>query len=383
MTSSLDDNRTRTAKYVSACLLYSETANLNVCTLSFRATGALLLLPLFLLLVLSGCDKPTKSSAQAELIVVSYGGGAYQDSHKKSFVEPFAELTGRKVSSVVWGAEYQKLKTMVDSGKVTWDVVEVTSAQFARGSSEGLFETLTVTPHDGSFLPNTVFKNGVANVYWATVIAYKSSSFSANPPKTWADFWDVGNFPGPRALYDDPRGNLEFALLADGVPLGKLYPLDVDRAFKKLDQIKPHVRVWWGDGSQPVQLLLNGTVALSAAWNGRIFASEQARKELGYSWNGAALELDYWVVPRGSSNRDAASRFILFASSPYTLARQAEMIAYGPVNTTALDFVTPSVRRSLPTFPDNRNVSFVVDANWWAANEEAVKTRWLAWKAAK
>lgn len=353
------------------------------CVPSLRASRTVLLLLLSLLLALSGCNKPATPSATSELTVVSYGGGAYQESHKKYFCQPFADLTGIKVNSVVWSADYPKLKSMVESGKVTWDVVEVTAAQFARGNSEKLYEDLTVTPRDGSFVTNTVLKNGVANVYWATVIAYKRSSFPGNPPKTWADFWNVDSFPGPRALYDDPRGNLEFALLADGVPLDKLYPLDVDRGFKKLDQIKPHIRVWWGDGSQPVQLLLNGTVVLSAAWNGRIFASEQARKDIGYSWSGAALELDYWVIPRGSPNRDAASRFISFASSPYALARQAEMIGYGPVNVTALDFVTPATRTNLPTFRDNWNVSFVVDATWWSANEESVKTRWLAWKAAK
>jgi putative spermidine/putrescine transport system substrate-binding protein len=331
--------------------------------------------------VLGGCGKHAGPSGESEITVVSYGGGAYQESHKKYFCSPFTELTGTKVNSVVWSADYPKLRSMVDSGKVTWDVVEVTAAQFARGNSERLYEDLSVTPRDGSFLENTVLKNGVANVYWGTVMAFKRSSFPAESPQTWADFWNTDKFPGSRALYDDPRGNLEFALLADGVSRQKLYPLDVDRAFKKLEQIKPHIRVWWSDGSQPVQVLLNGTVVLSAAWNGRIFASEQARKEIGYSWDGAALELDYWVVPRGSPNRDAASRFIAFASSPYALARQSEMIGYGPVNMTALEFVRPEVRSSLPTFPDNWNVSFVVDATWWAANEESVKTRWLAWKS--
>ena len=344
-----------------------------------------LFIPIALLLsfLFGGCNRSSGPSQTTSLTVVSYGGGAYQESHKKFFCQPYSELTGIKVNSVVWSADYSKLKSMVDSGKVTWDVVEITAAQYSRGNADHLFEDLSVLPNDGLFLKGTVATNGVANVYWATVLAYKRTSYAYNPPKTCADFWDINKFPGPRALYDDPRGNLEFALIADGVPYDKLYPLDVERAFKKLDEIKPYVRVWWSDGSQPVQLLLNGTVALSTAWNGRIFASPQARDEIGYSWNGAALELDYWVIPRGSLNRDAASRFISYASSPYAMARQAEMIGYGPVNVTALDFVTPAVRANLPTFPANWETSFVVDAKWWAANEEAVKTRWLAWKASK
>jgi len=335
---------------------------------------------LFAAFTLTGCDKKSSGST-SDLTVVSYGGGAYQESHKKAFCEPFAEFTGTNVRSIVWSADYAKLKTMVESGKVNWDVVDVTAAQFARGTKEKLFDDLTIKPHEGSFLPTSVTNNGVANVYWGTVMAFKSSKFPGKSPKTWTDFWDLTNFPGPRALYDDPRGNLEFALLADGVSREKLYPLDVDRAFRKLDQIKANVRVWWTDGAQPVQLLLNDSVALTAAWNGRIFASEQARKEIAYSWNGAALELDYWIIPRGSTNRDVASRFISFASQPYALAKQAEIVGYGPVNVTALDFVSFDARTSLPTYEQNWKVSFVVDATWWSANEEVVKAKWLAWKA--
>jgi len=284
------------------------------------------------------------------------------------------------VNSVVWNADYGRLKAMVESGNVSWDVVEVTAAEYARGRRENMFAKLTDKPQEGEFMPNSVADDGVANVYWGTVLAYKKSAFPSNPPKTWADFWNVQAFPGPRAMYDDPRGNLEFALLADGVPRDKLYPLDVDRAFKKLDEIKPHIRVWWTDGTQPVQLLLNNSVLISSAWSGRIYASEQARADIGYTFDGAALELDYWVIPRGSSNTSAASKFITFASSPVNLARQAELVGYGPVNLTALNHVSENVRPQLPTFPKNWEVSFVVDAEWWSANEQQVKTRWLSWK---
>lgn len=327
------------------------------------------------------CACQTKDRDQTTaLTVVSYGGGAYQESHKKAFCEPFSKGTGIQVNSVVWNADYGKLKAMVDSGNVSWDVVDVTAAEYSRGRRENLFAKLTEPPREGNFLPNSVADDGVASVYWGTVLAYRRDAFSTNPPRSWSDFWNVKDFPGPRAMYDDPRGNLEFALLADGVPRDQLYPLDVDRAFKKLDQIKPHIRVWWGDGSQPVQLLLNKSVVLSSAWNGRIFASDQARAAIEYTFDGAALELDYWIIPRGSSNQSAASKFILFASHPENLARQAEIVGYGPVNLTALDYISDSVKTQLPTYPKNWDASFVVNAEWWSANEEQVKSRWLSWK---
>jgi len=347
---------------------------------SFRC-GQILALAVTVSVLSFGCKRaePTARS----LTAVSYGGGAYQQSHKDAFFKPFEDFTGTHIEAVVWNAEYGKLKAMVDGQNVTWDVVEVTDAQFKRGKREGLFSKLTVKPSDGEFLPSTVDDYGVANVYWGTVLAYLPESFPKKQPRNWKDFWDVKGFPGPRALYDDPRGNLEFALLADGVPKDQLYPIDVVRAFRKLDEIKPHVRVFWTEGTQAVQLLQSKSVVLTPAWNGRIFALAREGTNIHYSWDGAALELDWWIVPKGSKSVDAASRFILFASLPERMAKQASQIGYGPVNKSSLECLPEVTRRQLPTFPENWERSFVVNSDWWAEHELEVTKRWLAWKSKK
>lgn len=336
--------------------------------------------------VFSGCTvrwmgSPDTSKERATLTVVSSGGGAYQQSHRKSFIQPFSEITGIKVNSLLWDMDYGKLKTMVKSGHVPWDVVDVTASEFSLGRRDGLYQNLTIKPHDGQFFPNSVTDQGVANVYWGIVLAYGRGAFGSAGPKSWRDFWDVHRFPGPRALYDGPKGNLEFALLADGVPLDKLYPLDVDRAFKKLNEIKPYVKSWYTDGAQPVQWILSKSVVMSSAWNGRIFASPEAKAAIDYTWRGAALELDYWVIPKGSAHVDTASRFIFFASLPWTMAQQVEAVGYGPANIAALDLVPPDIRSQLPTYPANRRLAFVLNADWWAAHEESVDARWKAWKS--
>lgn len=326
----------------------------------------------------SACD------GGAKLVVVSYGGGAYQESHKTAFLTPFQTECGCKVESVVWGAEYGRLQDMVTSQNVVWDVVEVTAAQYSRGNADGLFAELPRGPRLEEFvaLPGgpEAEKFGVPNVYWSTVLAFRRDKFSSEQPLDWTSFWDVVRFPGPRALYDDPRGNLEFALLADGVRIENLYPLDVERAFHKLDEIKPSVRVWWKDGTEPVQLLLADQVSLTSAWSGRIFASQRARGSLGYIWSGAAHELDYWVVPRGSKNVELGADFIVFASQPRNMAKQADVTAYGPANRNALQFVSEAVRPHLPTSPENWATSFAVDSSWWAENETQMATRWIEWK---
>ena len=169
-------------------------------------------------------------------------------------------------------------------------------------------------------------------------------------------------------------------MLADGVPLKNLYPLDVDRAFASLDRIKPYVLVWWNDGTEPVSLLLGNQVACSSAWSGRIFASEKARNEIIYSWNGAAHELDYWVIPKGSKNASKASEFILASSRPERMANQAKDIGYGPSNALALDLLESDTLVHLPTHSKNWNVSFEIDSKWWQVHEAEVKKRWIKWK---
>jgi putative spermidine/putrescine transport system substrate-binding protein len=348
-------------------------------------SAARILLTITIFVCGGGSIEDARAQTCSTLNVVSYGGGAYQQSHIDSFANPFSTFAGLSMRSLVWDANYGTLKSMVDSKVVDWDVVDVPTAQFARGRDEGIYERLTRRIDPQGFLPNTVTDFGVGNVYWATVLAYKRSSYSGAAPDSWADFFDLRRFPGPRGMYDDPRANLEFALLADGMLPKDVYPLTsekIDRAFRKLDTIKGSIRAWWGDGSQPIQLLLNNVVVLSTAWSGRIFASKIANADLAYTWNGAALELDYWIIPKGSRCVDAASRFIAFASTAAAMADQASRIAYGPVNLGALSFLSPEIQAQLPTYPANFSKAFVVNAENWRSMEDSARARWTRWKNA-
>lgn len=327
-----------------------------------------------------GCHS-NQSNKTTKITVVSYGGGSYHQSHVDAFVEPYKKLTGFDIDALVWNAEYGKLKAMVESNQVPWDVVEVTDAEFKRGKNENLFEQLKQFPDTNGFIKGTVDAYGVANVYWTTVLAYNKNSFPNNKPATWKDFWNVKEFPGKRALYDDPRGNLEFALIADGVSKDSLYPLDVDRAFKKLEELKPYINVWWKDGTQPVQLLNDKSVDLTSAWNGRIFSLGSANTQIEFSWSGAVSELDWWVIPKGSINIETASRFIAFASEPDKMAKQAQIVGYGPVNKTALNYIPESVKIQLSTYQKNWDASFVINSQWWSENENDMMKRWLEWKS--
>ena len=347
--------------------------------------GALLLVSSAILVAVSACRKQgeQQTAGPGNLTVVSYGGGAWQDSHKKAFIEPFEKINGADITSEAWNAEYAKLKTDVDNHAVKWDVVEVTAAQFVRGKRDGIFEPQSTGLMSDQFVRGAIDPQGVANVYWSTVMAWSKDSFGGRAPASWKDFWDVTRFPGARALYDDPRANLEIALLADGVDARHLYPLDVERAFRSLDRIKPYVRIWWTDGSQPIQLLTTQQVALSSAWNGRLFAARSDAPGIRWSWAGAALDLDWWVIPKGAPHPQLAQRFIWFASQACPMAEQARLVGYGPANIAAVGLLPPELQRLLPTHSDNLGQQFFVDSAWWADHESDLQKRWSIWKASR
>jgi putative spermidine/putrescine transport system substrate-binding protein len=332
-------------------------------------------------LLLYGCKRPHEAEPLAPIVVVSYGSGAWQKAHEKAFCEPFTRISGVPIRSIAWNAEYGKLKTDVNADHVTWDVVEVTAAQYIRGVRDRLYEAISIPINTNDYVKGAIQSCAIANVYWSTVLAFLPDQFRDAKPSSWADFWDISRFPGPRALCDNPRCNLEFALLAEGVKPGQLYPLDIDRAFASLDKLKPYIKVWWEDGSQPIQLLRSKQVVLSTAWSGRLFAANQDGARVDWIWNGAAHDIDYWVIPRGTAHKGVAERFLWFASQPYPMAEQTQAVGYGPANIRALELVPATLRAQLPTERVNYEQGFLIDSLWWSENEAAILERWVKWKA--
>src|SRR4030095_3768453 len=214
--------------------------------------------------VLAGFALP--AVAPQQITVVNFGG-ANGNAQKKAFYEPIEKM-GVKVVPVEYNGEQAKIKAMVETKKVTWDVVEVESPHVARGGDEGLFEKLDYSKigNKADFLPAAVTDCGIGIFVWSTVMAYNADQVKT-PPTTWADFWDVKKFPGKRGMRKGARYNLEFALMADGVKPADVYKVlatkdGAARAFKKLTALKPHIQ-WWEAGAQPPQFLVAGDVALS------------------------------------------------------------------------------------------------------------------------
>ena len=322
--------------------------------------------------------------AQQQITVVNFGG-ANANAQSKAFYQPF-EKTGIKIVPVEYNGEQAKIKAMVETKKITWDVVEVESPDVARGCDEGLFERLDYSKigNKADFLPAAVTECGLGIFVWSTVMAYDGDKLK-DGPKTWADFWDQKKFPGKRAMRKGARYNLEFALMADGVKPADVYKVlatqaGAERAFNKLTELKPVIQ-WWEAGAQPPQFLVAGDVVMSTVYNGRIDAANREGKNLKIGWTGGIYDLDYWVIPKGSPNKDAALKFIAFASTPDAQAEYAKNIAYGPANNKALAKLDAKVLENLPTSPANAKDALQFNVKFWADQGETLEKRFAAWSA--
>jgi putative spermidine/putrescine transport system substrate-binding protein len=331
---------------------------------------------------LVGGTKPSLAQGKfaGKKVVFASWGGSYQDAQKVSFCDALAKKTGATV--VQDGpVEYAKLRVMIEGGAPTWDVVDVTMDFLYSASQDKLFDKIDTSIVDVNRVEKKyVTEYGVGDIVWSYNIGYNTTIFpTGKHPKSWADFFDVQRFPGRRSLRDRVNPMLEFALLADGVDVEHLYPLDVDRAFKKLDTIKKHA-VWWTTNSQSQQLLIDGEAGMGVMNNGRIFDSVQKGGKLGIEWNQNMQSVDYLVVPRGVKNPNLAMTLINEMTLPEHQAKVAELMALAPTNPAAFKLISSSVSPWLSTTPANSKQGFLVNWDYWQDHYKPLAERWETWK---
>ncbi len=340
-------------------------------------------------------------AAQAEVIVMSWGG-AYGEAQTEAHLKPFTEKTGIKTTMLDSDNPATPIKAMVEAGNVTVDVASVEYADAIRLCDEGLLEPIDINslpagadgvPAAEDFLPGAVTDCGVSTDIWANVFAYDDSKFPDAKPTTVADFFDTTKFPGKRGVKKGAKAVLEFALMGDGVPPAEVYatlatPEGVDRAFAKLDTIKKDI-VWWEAGAQAPQLLADGEVAMTTAYNGRIFnAAVGEGKPFVIVWDGQIYENEMYVVPKGAPNKDEALEFVKYATSTEGLQAQAKQISYGPArksaNATEIIFKDGKTVMGphLPTAPANMTNALETSFEFWVDKDSELNERFNAWLAA-
>lgn len=328
---------------------------------------------------LSACNPSADAPSNGALTVVSFGG-PYQEAQRTAYMIPFSKKYGIALTASEYNGEYGLISQRAHATLGNWDVVSVESGPALRGGAEGLFKPIPEGLLNGlNIAPAAQREFSVGHLSFATVLAYPET-LGKQVPSSWADFFDLKKYPGRRGLRNNPRSTLEIALLADGVTPGKLYPLDVERALRKLDTIRSSI-VFWDSGAQPTQLLANNSVAMTSAFNGRIWSAKTKDKlPVGWTFNGGLYEYEYWAVPKNAPHPELAFRFICFSLEKDTQANFANEIAYLPTNLDAMSLISPNVRSAMPGSLDKQGEA-IIDAEWWAQNEGRVGARWERWMA--
>lgn len=345
----------------------------------------------------------SQAQAQDSLTIVSWGG-AYTESQDRAYHQPYAEKTGVEILQEDKSAQaLAGIRSQVEAGNVTWDLVDMLQADAQRACDEGLIMEIPHdewladapdgTPPSEDFIEGTLGDCFVPQILYATMFAYNDNAFPGDKPQTLQDVWDLEKFPGTRALQAIPQKNLEWALIADGVPADEVYDVlatseGQDRAFAKLDEIKDSV-IWWSEGAQPPQMLADQEAVIATAYNGRIF-NAQVNEDQPFTilWDAQMFEVDGWVVPVGNEeDLELIKDYLHFATDSQRLADQAKYIAYAPARESSVPLVSThadtgvDMKPHMPTTPENFETAVQFDTTFWADYGDSLEERFNAWLA--
>jgi putative spermidine/putrescine transport system substrate-binding protein len=309
-------------------------------------------------------------------------GEATQAAIAEAYLRPFTQATDIQVQQDNWDGGMDVLKTKATEG--AWDLVQVNSDELAAGCADGSFEKLDWSTVGGKdhYLPMAVSDCGVGATLHNIVLAWDRDKFQATP--TWADFWDVAKIPGKRGLGKSVRSALEIALLADGVAPGDVYKTlgssdGVDRAFRKLDQLKPYI-VWWQTPAEAAKILGSGDVLMTTTPSDVIVMANRAEKRnFGVQFNASLYDPRAWVIMKGAQNLREAQQFLYFTGASAVQARLFRVSGEAGLAKGVNDWLTPDQQAMSATLPANINGALRVDNGFWRDNLAKLRTRFETW----
>ncbi|PRX02787.1 extracellular solute-binding protein [Martelella mediterranea] len=348
----------------------------------------------------------TSTAAYAEQMTIVSWGGAYQDSQKNAYTDPYMEENPD--IEIVWDESSNeavaKLRAMNEAGNITWDLVDVVAADAMRLCDEGLAmeydpdEFLAPapdgTPASEDFGDLIISDCFIPEIVYSTTAAYRPDLLpeGAPEPETICAMFDTETYPGKRSLEKRPINNMEWALICDGVAKEDVYDVleteeGQDRAFAKLDTIKDDV-IWWSAAAEPPQLLADGEIVMGSSYNGRWFSAiEEEDQPFEMLWDAQVFDLDGWIIPEGLPEDRLAmvKDFVRYATDTQRLADQAAYISYGPARNSSAPLVGEHATLGvdmgphMPTAPENSKNVFVYNYEWWADYRDDLDAKFQSW----
>ncbi|MEI5677863.1 MULTISPECIES: extracellular solute-binding protein [unclassified Mesorhizobium] len=311
------------------------------------------------------------------LTFVSYGG-IYQDGQVAALKE-FVEKSG--VTLLNDGpTEIAKLQAQVESGNVTWDVVDTADLPPYVHCGK-LFQKLDLTKIDVSHIPaGQVGECSVPAMNYGMVLMYKNDAYKDNPPKSWKDFFDTEKFPGIRAIdgSGDPIGALiEQGIIADGGSVENMTPADIDKGIAKIKALGPDT-IFWKTGAESQQLAESGEADMVMMWTGRAMTAVKNGAAYTPVWNDWMVVMDQLTIPVGVKDTDAAYALINAYLGKQAQEILTEQTSYSPINDEAQPKVDDSVAAFLTNTPDRVKQGYQQNIKFWVANFDAASEKWTA-----
>lgn len=317
---------------------------------------------------------PIKSK---EVVIAGFGGITYQVRRQVQF-DKFTELSGAKVVEAPW--DYGKFLAMLDSSRPEWDMIDFDGFSTV-GLLDGGAKLAKLEPWVRRCdLVDAEYRDYAAGSYAYSVVLGWTDK--AGEVGSWADFFDTARLPGkrafPKSIY---AGTLELALLADGVAREQIYPLDFDRAFKKLDTIKGSL-LFYDSYGQGQQFITQGSATMIVTANSR---AQQLKQQGGFDYTFKDAILYPWgafPVPADAPHLDAANALIDYMSSPEIQAEVARQLRLGPIVSAAFDRLSEEELAQTPNAPAAREASFTIDTKVAAKQDADYAKRYADWVAA-
>ena len=327
------------------------------------------------------------NDSAVKIVKTDSSSGTWQEAQEKALWAPAAKALGiayAKDSYQGW-ADARK---QIEAGSVTLDIIQISLIEEPQAKAAGVLEKLdedVFNPAD--FVPGSYTDYFVPNSIYSTLIAWNRNTYGGSGPSSRADFWDVDRFPGKRALWNEPSGMIEAAVLALGTPREQVYEfLSTEEgrkaAIDKLAGPAPHVSVWWESGAEAVQLMTAGAVDMILTWGGRIQEATDGGANFAYSFVDGQLGTDGYAVVRGAPHRDAAMRLLKEMSKPEYHKDLPCYFSTALANVKAYDLAgfSPEKLATMASAPQNVAVQYAADPDWWSrygawASEAYAKVR--------
>ncbi len=323
-------------------------------------------------------------AATSEIIVVNWGGAA-KDVLQEVLCDTYTAETGIKVTVDGSGPSAGKIRAMVESGAVVWDLCDSGAGSAIILEQQGMTEAIDYSIVDKSkVLEGTAYNNGVGNYVYSYVLATNPKMLGGNIPQTWEDVWNVKDFPGMRTFRKSVRGQLESATQALGVPLAEVYDAlstedGIKASIAKFRELRENIIVW-GSGSDSQNLFLQEEVAIGNIWSTRahLLKDQMEPGSFNVSFNGGVIAPGIWVVPKGNpAGKDEVMKFIAHGQKPELQVEWLEKIGSGPINPAAAELVPAELAPYNPSSPENLATQIIYNDEWYAKNQVSAEEMYV------